>query len=41
MPGMVALRHNTVLQVFEERIKANGLVPKANIEAAVEIMLQI
>lgn len=34
MPGLVALRHNPVLQVFGARMKANGLAPKAVIGAA-------
>lgn len=41
MPGMVALRHNTVLQVFGERMKANGLVPKAVIGAAMRKLVHI
>jgi transposase len=28
MPGLVALRHNPLLQVFGARLKANGLAPK-------------
>ena len=34
MPGLVALRHNPVLKVFGERMKANGLAPKAVVGAA-------
>ena len=41
MPGMVALRHNTVLQAFGERMKANGLVPKAVIGAAMRKLVHI
>lgn len=41
MPGMVALRHNTVLQVFGERMKANGLAPKAVIGAAMRKLVHI
>lgn len=34
MPGLVALRHNPILKVFGERMKANGLAPKAVVSAA-------
>ena len=34
MPGLVALRHNPILQVFGERMKTNGLAPKAVVGAA-------
>ena len=34
MPGLVALRHNPILQVFGARMKANGLAPKAVVGAA-------
>ncbi|MBZ0093397.1 MAG: transposase, partial [Sulfuricellaceae bacterium] len=34
MPGLVALRHNPVLQIFGGRMKANGLAPKAVVGAA-------
>ena len=33
MPGLVALRHNPILQVFGARMKANGLAPKAVVGA--------
>jgi transposase len=34
MPGLVALRHNPILQAFGVRMKANGLAPKAVVGAA-------
>ncbi|HEY9100427.1 MAG TPA: IS110 family transposase [Thiobacillus sp.] len=34
MPGLVALRHNPILQIFGARMKANGLAPKAVVGAA-------
>ena len=34
MPGLVALRHNPILQVFGARMRANGLAPKAVVGAA-------
>ena len=34
MPGLVALRHSPILQVFGARMKANGLAPKAVVGAA-------
>lgn len=34
MPGLVALRHNPILQVFGARMKTNGLAPKAVVGAA-------
>lgn len=34
MPGLVALRHNSILQVFGARMKANGLATKAVVGAA-------
>lgn len=34
MPGLVALRHNPVLQVFGARMQVNGLAPKAVVGAA-------
>jgi len=34
MPGLVALRHNPILQVFGARMKANGRAPKAVVGAA-------
>lgn len=33
MPGMVALRHNPAMKVFGERLRINGLAPKAVIGA--------
>lgn len=41
MPGMVALRHNTVLKTFGERMRANGLVPKAVIGAAMRKLVHL
>ncbi len=34
IPGLVALRHNPILQVFGARMKTNGLAPKAVVGAA-------
>ena len=34
MPGLVALRHNPILQIFGARMKTNGLAPKAVVGAA-------
>jgi transposase len=34
MPGLVALRHNPALQTFGDRMRANGLAPKAVVGAA-------
>jgi transposase len=34
MPALVALRHNPALQAFGERLRANGLAPKAVVGAA-------
>lgn len=34
MPGLVALRHNPILQVFGARMKSNGLAPKAVVGTA-------
>ncbi|MEJ1958065.1 MAG: IS110 family transposase [Nitrosomonadales bacterium] len=33
MPGLVARRHNPILRIFGDRLKANGLAPKAVIGA--------
>jgi transposase len=33
MPGLVARRHNPVLKVFGDRLKATGLAPKAVVGA--------
>lgn len=34
MPGLVALRHNPAVRAFGERLRANGLAPKAVVGAA-------
>ena len=34
MPGMVALRYNPILKPFGERLRAQGMAPKAVIGAA-------
>lgn len=34
MPGLVALRHNPAMKVFGDRLKNNGLAPKAIVGAA-------
>lgn len=41
MPGMVALRHNPILKVFGERLRANGLAPKAVIGAAMRKLVHL
>lgn len=41
MPGLVALRHNPVLQVFGARMKANGLAPKAVVGAAMRKLVHL
>ena len=41
MPGMVALRHNPVLQVFGARMKVNGLAPKAVVGAAMRKLVHL
>lgn len=41
MPGMVALRHNPALQVFGERMRANGLAPKAVIGAVMRKLVHL
>ena len=41
MPGLVALRHNTVLQAFGARMKANGLAPKAVVGAAMRKLVHL
>ena len=35
--GMVALRHNPALLIFGERMRPNGLAPKAVIGAAIPL----
>jgi transposase len=41
MPGLVALRHNPVLQVFGARMRANGLAPKAVVGAAMRKLVHL
>lgn len=41
MPGMVALRHNPALQVFGERMRSNGLAPKAVIGAVMRKLVHL
>jgi len=41
MPGLVALRHNPVLQVFGARMKVNGLAPKAVVGAAMRKLVHL
>lgn len=40
-PAMVALRHNPVVRAFGERLRANGLAPKAVIVAAIRKLLHL
>lgn len=40
-PAMVALRHNPVVRAFGERLRANGLPPKAVIVAAIRKLLHL
>lgn len=41
MPGLVALKHNPVLQVFGARMKVNGLAPKAVVGAAMRKLVHL
>lgn len=41
MPGMVARRHNEALRVFGDRLKQNGLAPKAVIGAVMRKLAQL
>ena len=41
MPGMVALRHNPILKIFGERLRANGLAPKAVIGAVMRKLVHM
>ncbi|MDP8566922.1 IS110 family transposase [Methylophilus aquaticus] len=41
MPGMVALRHNPALKVFGERMRSNGLAPKAVIGAVMRKLVHL
>jgi transposase len=40
-PALVALRHNPVIHAFGERLRANGLPPKAVIVAAIRKLLHL
>ena len=40
-PAMVALRHNPVVRAFGERLRANGLPPKAVVVAAIRKLLHL
>jgi transposase len=40
-PAMVALRHNPVVRAFGERLRANGLPPKAVVVAAMRKLLHL
>lgn len=41
MPGLVALKHNPVLQVFGARMKLSGLAPKAVVGAAMRKLVYL
>ena len=41
MPGLVALRHNPMLQVFGARMEVNGLAPKAVVGAAMRKLIHL
>ena len=41
MPALVALRHNPVIRLFGERLKAKGLAPKAVIGACMHKMAML
>lgn len=41
MPGMVALKHNPAIKAFGERLRANGLAPKAVIGAAMRKLVHL
>ena len=38
---MVALRHNPIVRAFGERLRANGLAPKAVVVAAIRKLLHL
>ena len=40
-PAMVALRHNPIVRAFGERLRANGLPPKAMVVAAIRKLLHL
>jgi len=41
MPGLVALKHNPLLQVFGARMKTNGLAPKAVVGAVMRKLVHL
>jgi transposase len=41
MPGLVALRYNPILKVFGERLRTNGLAPKAVIGAVMRKLVHL
>jgi hypothetical protein len=41
MPGMVARRHNEALRIFGDRLKQNGLAPKAVIGAVMRKLVHL
>lgn len=41
MPGLVALRHNPTLKTFGERLKSNGMAPKAVVGAAMRKLVHL
>jgi transposase len=40
-PAMVALRHNPIIRAFGERLRANGVAPKAVVVAAIRKLLHL
>lgn len=40
MPAMVALKHHLLMKVFAERLKADGLVPKAVVAACLHKLIR-
>ena len=40
MPAMVSLKHNPLMKVFTERLKADGLAPKAVIAACMHKLIR-
>ena len=41
MPGMVAMRHNPLVQDMAQRLKAKGMAPKAIIAAAMHKLVHL
>ena len=41
MPGMVAIRHNPLIQDMAQRLKAKGMAPKAIIAAAMHKLVHL